>query len=137
MPEAQIIALTRAYLSGQFEGDLLDLLGWPHWLNFRKNEDGSLLPPLEIHLPNGALSGFLDFFYERLPECRLGCKGCEHCSVWGKRVLTINSPELLNRYLDNMRRNLRELANHLPTPEEDAALQKQWQEQADKQILDQ
>lgn len=137
MPETQILALTRAYLSGCFEGDLLDLLGWPHWLNFRKNADGSLLPPLEIHLPNEALTGFLDFFYEKLPECRLGCKGCEHCSAWGKRVLSINSPELLDRYLDNMRRNLDELTNHLPTTEEDAALREQWQEQADSQTLDQ
>lgn len=137
MPEAQILALSRAYLSGCFEGDLLDLLGWPHWQSFRKDGDGSLLPPLEIHLPNEALTGFLDFFYERLPECRLGCKGCEHCSAWAKRVLTVNSQELLDRYVDNMRRNLNELTNHLSTPEEDAALQKQWQEQADKQMLDQ
>lgn len=137
MPEEKILALTRAYLSGHFEGDLLDLLGWPHWQNFRRNADGSLLPPLELHMPNEALTGFLDFFYERLPECRLGCKGCEHCSAWAKRVLTIDSQELLNSYIENMRRNLSELANHLPTPEEDAALRKQWQEQADSQTLDQ
>lgn len=137
MPEEKIHALTRAYLSGRFEGDLLDLLGWPHWLNFRKNSDGSLLPPLEIHLPNETLSGFLDFFYEKLPECRLGCKGCEHCTTWANRVLEVNSQELLNSYIDNMRRNLNELANHLPTAEEDAILREQWQEQAGKQTLDQ
>ena len=137
MPETQILTLTRAYLSGHFEGDLLDLLGWPHWLNFRKNADGSLLPPLDIHLPNEALTGFLDFFYEKLPECRLGCKGCEHCSAWAKRVVSVDSPELLDRYHENMRRNLDELTNHLPTAEEDATLREQWQEQADKQTLDQ
>lgn len=137
MPETQILSLTSAYLSGRFEGDLLDLLGWPHWLSFRKNGDGSLLPPLEIHLPNEALTGFLDFFYEKLPECRLGCKGCEHCTAWSNRVVSVTSPELLNSYIENMRRNLDELTNHLPTPEEDAALREQWQEQADKQTLDQ
>ncbi|MGV1099765.1 U32 family peptidase [Thiovibrio sp. JS02] len=136
MPEEKILSLTRAYLAARYEGDLLDLLGWPHWLNFRKNADGSLLPPLAIHLPNEALTGFLDFFHDKLPECRLGCKGCEHCSSWGKKALEIPSRELRQRYVTNMRQSLDTLVNHAPTSAEEEALLALWREQADRQSLD-
>ncbi|MFZ5775662.1 MAG: U32 family peptidase [Thermodesulfobacteriota bacterium] len=137
MPEQQILGLTRAYLSGRHEGDLLELLGWPHWLGFRKNADGTMLPPLAIRMPNQALAGFLDYFAEKTPDCRLGCKGCEYCTAWGKRVLELGEPGLIDRYVVNMRRNLEDLAAHLPTPEEDAALRAQWQGQAASQVMDQ
>jgi hypothetical protein len=72
LPGAEILRLCRSYLAREFSGNLLDLLGWPHWLAFRDNGDGTRLPALDVILDNKALEGFLEFFARKMPQCRLG-----------------------------------------------------------------
>jgi collagenase-like PrtC family protease len=135
LPGAEILRLCRAYLVQSFSGNLLDLLGWPHWLAFRDNGDGTRLPPLEVFLDNAALEGFLDFFAQQTPVCRLGCKRCGHCHAWSRRALQFNDPSLREQYIANMQRNIRHLVEDMPTAEQTKAAFAQWQQQAARQVV--
>ena len=135
LPGDEILRLCRSYLAQSFDGNLLDLLGWPHWLAFRDNDDGTRLPPLEILLDNRALDGFLDFFARATPQCRLGCQRCGHCQAWGQKALRCSDEGLRARYVANMERSLRHLVEDVPTPEQTAAAFVQWQRQAGRQVI--
>ncbi len=41
-----------------------------------------------VHLNNGRLDGFLDFFTKK--DCRLGCQGCTHCQEWLDRAGSVD-----------------------------------------------
>lgn len=135
LPGAEILRLCRAYLAQSFSGNLLDLLGWPHWLAFRDNGDGTRLPPLEVFLDNAALDGFLDFFAQQTPACRLGCQRCGHCQDWSRKALRFNDPNLREQYIVNMQRNIRHLVEDVPTAEQTEAAFCQWQQQAARQVI--
>lgn len=135
LPGEEILRLCRAYLAQSFSGNLLDLLGWPHWLAFRDNGDGTRLPPLEVFLDNAALDGFLDFFSQQTPTCRLGCKRCGHCQAWSRKALRFNDPSLREQYIANMQRNIRHLIEDIPTAEQTEAAFCQWQQQAARQVI--
>ena len=135
LPGAEILRLCRSYLARSFSGNLLDLLGWPHWLAFRDNGDGTRLPPLEVILDNEALDGFLDFFARSTPQCRLGCQRCGHCQAWSRRALRFNDEALREQYIANMNRNIRQLVEDIPTPEQTRAAFTQWQRQAARQVI--
>ncbi|AGF77436.1 collagenase-like protease [Desulfocapsa sulfexigens DSM 10523] len=133
LESGELLDRARFYLQGEFKGNLLALLGWPHWLQFRKQADGTKLDPLEISLENDELSGFLDYFHRTEPDCRLGCEGCGHCDRWAAKHLKTNGPELLKGYIATMEANIRRLVNHIPTAEETLQQQKRWNEAAASQ----
>lgn len=135
LPGAEILRLCRSYLAQSFAGNLLDLLGWPHWLAFRDNGDGTRLPPLEVILDNNALDGFLDFFARTTPQCRLGCRRCGHCQAWSRKALRFNDEALREQYIANMHRNIRHLVEDIPTLEQTEAALALWQQQASRQVL--
>lgn len=135
LPGAEILRLCRSYLAQSFSGNLLDLLGWPHWLAFRDNGDGTRLPPLEVILDNAALDGFLDFFARTTPQCRLGCRRCGHCQAWSRKALRFNDETLREQYIANMHRNIRHLVEDIPTLEQTEAAFALWQQQASRQVL--
>jgi collagenase-like PrtC family protease len=122
----ELLRRAKFYLQGEFSGNLLALLGWPHWLQFRKTAEGSVLEPLEISLQNDELSGFLDFFQQKEPPCRLGCEGCGHCDKWAARHIKSNDPELLKGYIENMQANIKGLVEHIPTALETVQQQDRW-----------
>ncbi len=133
--DEDIAALCRAYMAERFTGDLLSLMGWPHWLAFRKGRDGTLLPPLEISVDNSALDGFLQFFADKTPACRLGCQGCGHCQRWVEKAVRVNDPGLLAAYVRHMEDSLATLVRHAPTSAESAELRQRWQEAAARQVV--
>lgn len=135
LPGAEILRLCRSYLARSFTGNLLELLGWPHWLAFRDNGDGTRLPPLDVVLENSALDGFLDFFARTTPNCRLGCQRCGHCHSWSRKALRFSGQELRERYIANMERNLIRLVERMPTAEETRQAGAQWQQQAKRQVI--
>lgn len=135
MDNAHILDLSRAYLSANFNGNLLNLLGWPHWNAFSENSDGSRLPPLEIFLDNHKLDGFAEYFAGKRSDCRLGCKGCEFCSTWVKRALRVSDPDVLSAYVANMQESLRTMAITLPAPEDDSIALTRWQHHAAMQRI--
>jgi len=132
--DGSIIELCRSYMTGSYDGDLLAIMGWPHWQAFRKAKNGAVLPPLEITVDNRALDGFLAFFAENEPDCRLGCDGCGHCDRWAQKAVRANDPSLLAAYVANMRDSLAELVRHAPTSEESARLRQRWLEAASRQV---
>jgi collagenase-like PrtC family protease len=135
LPGTEILRLCRSYLARSFNGNLLDLLGWPHWLAFRDNDDGTRLPPLDVILDNAALDGFLDFFALNTPECRLGCQRCGHCQAWSRKALHFNDETLRQHYITNMNRNIRHLVEDIPTTEQTQAAFAQWLRQAARQVI--
>jgi collagenase-like PrtC family protease len=136
LPASEILRLCRSYLAQEFSGNLLDLLGWPHWLAFRENQDGTKLPPLDVVIDNQALDGFLAFFARRKPQCRLGCAACGHCLAWSRKSLTYNVDALKEQYIANMARNLRNLVEEIPSATESRDAVRLWQEQAALQVVD-
>lgn len=113
----RIETIVHAYLQESFDGNLTELLGWRHWDRFRQNADGTTLERLDVHIDNKALDGFIDFFVERRPDCRLGCDRCNYCTTWAERAVTLDR-ELRDRYVANMRSHvLRQVA----TPPSQAA----------------
>ncbi|MGD9949294.1 MAG: U32 family peptidase [Desulfobulbus sp.] len=135
LPGNEILRLCRSYLAQSFTGNLLELLGWPHWLAFSDNGDGTRLPPLEVVLDNASLDGFLAFFARTTPNCRLGCQRCGHCQAWSRKALRFSDQELRKQYIANMDRNLQHLVEHIPTTEETQKAREQWQQQAKRQVL--
>ena len=135
LPEDEIIRLCRAYLGRSFSGNLLDLLGWPHWQQFNKCADGTTLSPLDISLNNSKLDGFLDFFAKKNRDCRLGCDGCNHCHTWSRKALDRGDNALRARYIANMKDNIQHLKTHIPTSGETRQAGKKWQQQIQRQDM--
>lgn len=131
--EAALVRLCRSYLAGHYSGNLLELLGWPHWRAFRDNPDGSRLADLEVVLDNDRLEGFLDYFAGKKPNCRLGCDRCGHCPAWARRALTVSDSGLLAGYIANMQANIRELVTSVPDRQESAREHARWQDMAARQ----
>ena len=136
LPGSEILRLCRSYLARDFSGNLLDLLGWPHWLAFRENGDGTRLPALDVILDNKALEGFLDFFARKLPQCRLGCQQCGHCLAWSRKALRFNDEILKDKYIANMARNIQQLVHNIPSAQETEEAVLNWQEQAAGQVIE-
>jgi hypothetical protein len=136
LPGPEILRLCRSYLARDFSGNLLELLGWPHWLAFRDNNDGTRLPVLDVILDNKALDGFLDFFARKRPQCRLGCDQCGHCLAWSRKALSFNDEALKDKYILNMSCNLRHLAQDIPSAQETQQVITSWQEQAAEQVIE-
>jgi collagenase-like PrtC family protease len=126
----ELLRRAKFYLQGEFNGNLLALLGWPHWLQFRKTPDGKHLDLLEITLKNEDLTGFLDFFHKKEPDCRLGCEGCGHCDKWAAKHVTSSDPKLLKSYIASMEDNIRKLVKNVPTQEETSVQQQRWNDAA-------
>ncbi|MDD2463576.1 MAG: U32 family peptidase [Desulfobulbus sp.] len=135
LPESEIVRLCRSYLAQSFNGNLLELLGWPHWLAFSDNGDGTRLAPLDVVLDNASLDGFLEFFARTTPNCRLGCQRCGHCQAWSRKALRFNHQELREGYIANMDRNLRQLVERIPTTQQTQKAREQWAKQAKRQVI--
>ncbi len=137
LDEKELVRRAKYYLQEEFQGNLLALLGWPHWLQFRKTATGKLLEPLDIYLENEKLDGFLHFFEQHNPPCRLGCEGCGHCDKWGATHISYNDKKLLAAYISNMETSINNLVNHIPTAEETKQQQERWNRAAAKQKISQ
>ena len=137
LPEDEIIRLCRAYLTRSFSGNLLNLLGWPHWQQFNRCADGTVLPKLDIYLDNDKLDDFLIFFTKKKHDCRLGCDDCNHCHRWSRKALNWCDDDLRARYIANMQHNIRHLITHIPTAEETRQAQDNWQQQIKRQEMGQ
>jgi collagenase-like PrtC family protease len=122
----ELLRRAKFYLDGRFSGNLLELLGWPHWLQFSKTADGTRLPPLDILLENDELQGFMDYFHKQEPLCYLGCEGCGHCDRWAARHVRPNDPTLLKAYIDTMQDSIKGLVQIRPTAEESDRQQERW-----------
>jgi len=122
-------------MSGQLNGNLLEIMGWPHWQAFRRSADGTILPELEISIDNQGLDGFLAFFAANRPNCRLGCQTCGHCDRWAKKVIEYNDDHLKKQYIRNMEQSLANLVEHVPSARESSDLSRQWVQSADTQRL--
>ena len=136
LPGTEILRLCRSYLAQDFSGNLLELLGWPHWLAFRDNGDGTRLPALDVILDNKSLDGFLEFFARKTPQCRLGCEQCGHCLAWSRKTLRFSNEALKDKYVANMARNLRHLVQDIPSAQETEDAVINWQEQAAGQVIE-
>lgn len=132
---ASLTRLCEAYMSGSFQGNLLEIMGWPHWQTFNRSADGSTLAPLEIAINNEVLDGFLDFFSNSRPNCRLGCQRCGHCERWAAKAISINDPALHKAYVNNMEQTLTSLVEHTPSEEESRAREQRWIATAHKQVI--
>ncbi len=130
-----LLSRARFYLEGHFSGNLLELLGWRHWLQFRKTADGQKLAPLDIILENDDLSGFMDYFHKQEPLCYLGCEGCGHCDKWAKKHVTTNNDALLKSYIETMQTSLNTLVSTMPTADETKQQQIDWNQAANNQGL--
>ena len=124
--DAELLLRAKFYLQGTFSGNLLELLGWPHWLQFRKGGDGTRLAPLEMNLENDELAGFMDYFHRQEPACYLGCEGCGHCDKWAKKHIHPNDEGLLKRYIDAMQTSISDLVQHKPSAQDSLDQQERW-----------
>jgi collagenase-like PrtC family protease len=130
---AELLRRARYYLDGHFSGNLLELLGWPHWLQFRTTADGKRLPPLDMILENDDLTDFMAYFHNEEPACYLGCDGCGHCDRWAKKHVKANDTSLLQKYIDTMQESMHTLINTKPSGEESRQQQRRWNEAAANQ----
>lgn len=127
-PAAQILATARAYMTGEAGDNLLPLMGWAHWQGYARNSDGTTLPPLEFRLdPRKLGPAFFDFFEQR--HAGADCTRCGHCAATAARALTYDA-ELRDRYVANMRRELRAMLCDTPTEDEHAAAVNAWEDRA-------
>ncbi len=133
----ELLSRASFYLHGSFSGNLLELLGWPHWLQFRTKADGTRLAPLDIHLENDDINGFMDYFNQQEPSCYLGCEGCGHCDKWAKKHIHTNDMRLLQSYIETMQESIKTLVQEKPTPQESEEQQERWNKAAAAQRLSQ
>lgn len=131
----ELLSRAQFYLAGHFSGNLLELLGWPHWLQFRKTADGKKLPDLDIMLDNDKLSGFMEYFHKQEPACYLGCEGCGHCDKWAAKHVKTSDATLLKNYIETMQTSINTLVNTIPTADETKQQQEQWNRAATGQGL--
>lgn len=128
--DKELLRRAHFYLQSHFSGNLLDLLGWPHWLQFRTGADGARLAPLEIQLENNDLDGFMDYFNRKEPSCYLGCEGCGHCDKWAQKHIKANDVHLLKGYIKNMQDSSKTLVQQKPTKQESKDQQERWNKTA-------
>ncbi|RMF95167.1 MAG: hypothetical protein D6734_06115 [Candidatus Schekmanbacteria bacterium] len=102
-----LLKLADAYVNKRHSNDLISLLGWCHWNNFRKTADNQILPEMKIYLDSKRLNGFIMHFLKEY-KCDDGCNSCSHCKVYAKKALSYDE-KLLELYKKNLREKLNSL----------------------------
>lgn len=126
----ELLAIAQAYLEKNYQGNLITLLGWPHWLIYRKSPSGETLAPLEIYLSTRKLENFLDLFKRDLFPCQSGCLHCNYCEEWARKALIFDQG-LLERYVENMEGKLQSILRDDLSEEEYQRQIQRWEAQAD------
>jgi len=102
MSSEWIINTTEAYVSGQYQGNLYDLLYVPN----PKLECPRVGLPPKVYIDNQALEGFLDFFKKQ--DCTSGCARCNYCQKTADKVLRLDRPEA-DGYTSTLKRFVNDL----------------------------
>ncbi len=97
LDEVRLARLVEIYLAGRFDGNLVELIDWGSWDRWSEHPEVGRLPPLDVHVDNRALDGFLSHFRDSAYRCHLGCRGCDHCPE-AARVAVRFDPALAARW---------------------------------------
>jgi len=83
-PTFDVIRITEHYMSGNFNGNLLDL--WYQLENIGKDREGFVEPMICIN--NKLLDGFVDFFINVRPNCEIFCgTKCNYCLEYFNKIM--------------------------------------------------
>lgn len=99
-----LLTLADAYVNKRHSKDLISLLGWRHWDNFRKTPDNTNLPIMKILLDSEKLKGFMEKFTQSY-DCDDGCGSCSHCKEYADKSMSFDI-ELLKSYRENLAQKL-------------------------------
>jgi collagenase-like PrtC family protease len=112
MPTESILRASAAYLSGQYQGNLYDIL---HALNptvrwvspgSGKIQSATIGSPPKIYIDNQALDGFIEFFKKQ--DCLSGCANCDYCREIADKAIRFDRREVdeylaeLEAFMDNL-----------------------------------
>lgn len=100
-PSKKILPQISAYLSGNYNGNLYDLLmGFFDSYKFKK--------PLEVYIDNNKLLDFIDFFIKTQSfPCADGCESCSYCYDYANKSVKIDK-EGRNEYIKLFSEKLKE-----------------------------
>lgn len=95
------INVARAYMEGNFEGNLLYLMQWfyPKDREELERKKDDEFWRLGVYVDNKKLDGFLSKFSDKRISCTSGCDSCNYCENWAKKVVELqkkNVEEYLN-----------------------------------------
>lgn len=85
------INVAKAYMQGDYKGNLLYLMQWFYpkdreELEREKNEE---FWRLGVYVDNKKLDGFISKFADKKISCASGCGNCRYCEGWAKKVVEI------------------------------------------------
>jgi hypothetical protein len=88
--QSDLVRAARAYASGQFAGNLWELLG-----NFAPQRRHG------FNIANDRLGGFVDYFCKHPRACAdLACNGCKHCRSFAEKAVDAASFDAVRKRLD-------------------------------------
>jgi len=91
LPSEWIINATLAYSSGQYQGNLCDILYVPNpKIDYAdpvlaSTQTARIASPPKVYIDNQALEGFVDFFKKQ--DCLSGCDYCNYCQKTADKVV--------------------------------------------------
>lgn len=140
MPSDWLARCARAYLSREYNGNLIDLI-YKHnsfmynFVNKYKKPYEKRLPPLKIELDNRLLQDFLIFFIKNKNPCSYGCEKCHYCWDIAKTALKMDST-LVNQYTARLRQIVKWLTKSNFIDENYLQLREMWiQEAKNREIM--
>lgn len=131
-PGTDQLKVIEAYMAEWFEGNLVPLVGWPHWQSFRTLPDGARMEKLEFYVDNRSLDGMMEFFKRKDILCLEGCGDCNYCHRLADRMVKCDS-ELEARYIENMKGRLDTITRYEMGPETAATAHEKWVKLVEKQ----
>ncbi len=97
MPSEWIINATAAYSSGQYQGNLCDILYVPNAkIEYvdpasASTQTARIVSPPKGYIDNQTLEGFIDFFKKQ--NCLAGCADCNYCRKTADKVVQLDHHE--------------------------------------------
>ena len=89
-----LVRCAEAYLSRQYDGDMLELV-WQAQLTAVWRATGVSGPlPQPVQVSASAFDGFIEHFVRSTPDCGSGCGSCRFCDGYAERAITVNQLEL-------------------------------------------
>ena len=120
---AQLLEIVRAYLSGNYDGNVHKFTGnaWTYFQKDRILDDEKILRPLEITVNNNALDEFLNFFRKNNPPCDRGCGNCNYCETMAKKIVKFSSntedvEAVKQEYIDRIKKSIRGITSRKNLP---------------------
>jgi len=114
MPSDWIINATSAYSSGQYQGNLYDILYVPNpKINYAdpvlaSTQTARIGSPPKVYIDNQALEGFIDFFKKQ--DCLSECAHCNYCQKIADKVIRLDHAEG-NEYVAGLKNFLNNLTS--------------------------